>query len=555
MTDAYEHVHDQVEEIAHDWTTFETLDEDELVAQAEEAGTYQLDPLNDDQDVADEMLDNFIHPPDPMDPFTSQHKLGVLPLAVIVFYNVSGGPFGVETSVRAGGNFYALLGFLVMPFVWSLQEALMTAELGTAFPEASGGVAWVEEAFGPSAGWMSGYLGWIAGATDNAIYPVLFLDYLLQSTHTDIDQISPIIRFCFLSITSVLLGYVNWRGLPLVGKMSVWICLLAMSPFIILILVGSSQVDTNRWFEFPNNSDFDTAEEATDDDASGGFFPNAVLGGVLWRPFLNNLFWNLNSFDAAGSFAGEIENSSQLFPRAMFLSVVLVASCYFFPLLIAIGATDAERQDWTDGFLAHVAGEVGGPWLGAWTVFAAAISNIALFQAELSADAFQLMGMADRGHLPKIFSKRSKHGTPTNGIILGIAVIVVMGVSNFEQLIEMLNFNYALSLLMEYCAFLKLRISRPELERPYRIPLNTVGCMLLFTPGILVTLLLLSLATYATFIFVICINIVGMLVFCAKQHSKEMAQKETSSYEKIIDASVETSVDTDETSGLDGNRS
>jgi len=86
-------------------------------------------------------------------------------MAVLIFYSVSGGPFGIETTVRAGGNFYALLGFLVMPLVWSLQEALMTAELGTAFPEASGGVAWVEEAFGHGAGWMSGYLNWVAGAT------------------------------------------------------------------------------------------------------------------------------------------------------------------------------------------------------------------------------------------------------------------------------------------------------------------------------------------------------------------------------------------------------
>jgi hypothetical protein len=96
---------------------------------------------------------------------SSPEKLGVVSMAVLVFYNVSGGPFGIEATVRAGGNMYAILGFLIMPFVWSLQEALMTAELGTAFPEASGGVVWVEEAFGPLAGWMAGYLGWIAGAT------------------------------------------------------------------------------------------------------------------------------------------------------------------------------------------------------------------------------------------------------------------------------------------------------------------------------------------------------------------------------------------------------
>mmetsp|Transcript_18637 Transcript_18637/g.42387 ORF Transcript_18637/g.42387 Transcript_18637/m.42387 type:complete len:89 (-) Transcript_18637:11-277(-) len=86
-------------------------------------------------------------------------------MAVLIFYNVSGGPFGIETTVRAGGNFYAILGFLIMPFVWSLQESLMTAELGTAFPEPSGGVAWLEAAFGEGAGWMTGYLRWISGVT------------------------------------------------------------------------------------------------------------------------------------------------------------------------------------------------------------------------------------------------------------------------------------------------------------------------------------------------------------------------------------------------------
>jgi hypothetical protein len=67
----------------------------------------------------------------PADPFESHitGTIGMIPLAVMVFYSVSGGPFGVEASVRSAGNFYTLLGFLVMPLVWSLQEACMTAEL------------------------------------------------------------------------------------------------------------------------------------------------------------------------------------------------------------------------------------------------------------------------------------------------------------------------------------------------------------------------------------------------------------------------------------------
>jgi amino acid transporter len=136
------------------------------------------------------------------------------------------------------------------------------------------------------------------------------------------------------------------------------------------------------------------------------------------------------------------------------------------------------------------------------------------------------MGMADRGHLPKLFSHRSRHGTPTYGIILGLALIVVMGLSNLDALIELLNFNYAIALLMEYSAFIKLRISRPNLERPWRIPLNTFGCILLFTPTFLITFLVLGLSTYSTFIFTICTNAVGMLVFKAKERSERIRRAE-----------------------------
>jgi len=81
--------------------------------------------------------------------------------------------------VRAAGNLYAILGFLIFPFAWSIPEVLVTAELGSTYPDASGGVAWVEEAFGKFAGLVMGYLSFVSGATDTAIYPVLIIDYAI----------------------------------------------------------------------------------------------------------------------------------------------------------------------------------------------------------------------------------------------------------------------------------------------------------------------------------------------------------------------------------------
>ena len=81
-----------------------------------------------------------------------------------------GGPFGIEASIRAGGAFASILGFLLFPFIWSIPEALVTAELGSALPHASGGVAWVEEAFGRRIGALSGYLNWTSGATVSIMF-------------------------------------------------------------------------------------------------------------------------------------------------------------------------------------------------------------------------------------------------------------------------------------------------------------------------------------------------------------------------------------------------
>jgi amino acid transporter len=478
-----------------------------------------------------------------------QHRhLGAIPLTVLVFYSVSGGPFGVETSIRSAGNLFTILGFVIMPFVWSLPEALMTAELASTFPEAAGGTVWVEQAFGRRAAWLAGFLGWTAGATDNAIYPVLFLDYLVEavsssspsssssstagaaaSNESEADMVvqdvamHPLLRFVLLSLTSISLAYINWLGLPVVSQMSLTICFVAMSPFVILCIVGAFQVDPRQWFKLPTAPTTpvnDDATSASDDDfydIGGGLLSDFTFAGVLWRPFLNNLFWNLNSFDSAGSFAGEVDDPATIFPKVMKWSVFIVAMGYILPLLVALGATPdsvAVQQDWVDGYLARVATNVVGPWLGGWTVLASGISNIALFQAELSGDAFQLMGMADRGYLPNIFTTRSRHGTPTYGLLLGTCVIVVLSVANLDELIEMLNFNYSITLLLEYSAFLKLRLSKPDLHRPYRIPLGTVGCFLFFLPTFAVTLLVLALATYRTLAFSLVTNIVGLAINC-----------------------------------------
>jgi amino acid transporter len=409
-------------------------------------------------------------PPELLHPeFThTSPPLTLWPLAILVFYNVSGGPFGIEPTIRAAGNFYAIMGFCVFPFIWSLPESLVTAELGAVFQDPSGGVAWVHEAFGERMGTLCGYLGWVSGATDNAIYPTLFLEYVTSVIGWDKNEYTGWTRFGFVTAITICLSMLNYTGLEIVGKASLLVCIIAMSPFIIMTIMGAPKVVPSRWLQMPESQSSPQDDDGTqllfDDDfqTSPGPLPLLGLLGILWRPYLNNMFWDFGSFDSAASFAGETSDVKKTYPRGIFIGFVMTVVFYIVPLLVAVGATDYSQSEWVDGHLGAVAVDIGGAWLGAWTIFAAGISNLAMFEAELSADAFQLMGMAERGYLPKLFQKRSRYGTPTTGICVGTMVIIIFGCADFGQLLELLNANYSIALLLQYAAFVKLRLFHKE---------------------------------------------------------------------------------------------
>jgi hypothetical protein len=41
----------------------------------------------------------------------------------------------IQDAVSSGGPLLTIIGFLILPIVWSVPEALITAEMATTFPE------------------------------------------------------------------------------------------------------------------------------------------------------------------------------------------------------------------------------------------------------------------------------------------------------------------------------------------------------------------------------------------------------------------------------------
>lgn len=150
------------------------------------------------------------------------------------------------------------------------------------------------------------------------------------------------------------------------------------------------------------------------------------------------------------------------------LACLLVTLSYTVPLAIGIGATRDDLSSWDEGHLASAANEIAGPWLRWWVVAAAGVSNIGMFEAEMSSDSYQLLGMSQRGMLPKVLSRRSVHGTPTLAIVLSSLGVVLLAALSFKQVLELLNFLYCIAALLEFAAFLKLRSERPDLFSSFK---------------------------------------------------------------------------------------
>ncbi|KAL0369927.1 UNVERIFIED_CONTAM: putative polyamine transporter [Sesamum angustifolium] len=330
-------------------------------------------------------------------------KLALIPLVFLIYFEVAGGPYGEEAAVGAAGPLFAILGFLIFPFIWSIPEALVTAELATTFPGNGGFVIWAHKAFGPFWGSMMGCWKLLSGVINLASYPVLCTDYL--------KLVFPVFssgfpRYLAILFSTLFLSFLNYTGLTVVGYTAVCFGVLSLSPFLVLSLVSIPKIDASRWMSL--------GQKGVQKD---------------WRLFFNTLFWNLNFWDNASTLAA---------------------------LIIA------------------------GDWLKIWIEIGAVLSVIGLYEAQLSSCAYQILGMADIGAVPRLFGARSKwFNTPWVGILVSTLVAVAVSCLNFTDIISSVNFSYSLGMLLEFASFLWLRRKYAEANRPYKVPLPFAGLVVM----------------------------------------------------------------------------
>ncbi len=373
------------------------------------------------------------------------------PLVAVMFFTVSGGPFGLEGLVGAVGPGLAILLLVATPLLYSVPETLLVGELASMLPAEGGYYQWVKRAFGRFWGFWNGWLSWTYSLLDMAIYPVLLLQYARYFA-PGLSRLE-----AWLLCLTLIWGatWLNLRGTRVVGTASGWFVAAVLAPFA--VLAGAALV---RWLAQPA-----TPFPVTPFHAAGTSFIGALGLGV------SQSIWNYSGWDNASTIGGEIDEASATYPRALARALPLVTVVYLVTIVPVLALTD--WRGWTDGAWPMLASTVVGRWLGVWVAVAGMLSAFALFNALLLVYSRIPLVLAQDGLLPAALARTDAGGTPRNAVLVSAVVYSVFALLPFGGLLAGDVLLYTAALALEFAALIGLRRAEPALRGAFRVPVRT----------------------------------------------------------------------------------
>ncbi|QQL49293.1 APC family permease [Mucilaginibacter ginkgonis] len=384
-------------------------------------------------------------------------KIRLFQLVFIIFFTVSGGPYGLESLLSYAGSHYAIIILFVTPILWDVPAILTVAELNSMMPIEGGYYQWVKNALGLRFGFYEGWWTWLYTFIDLAIYPVMFVQYAsyffpwMQQW-----QLPVCLVFIWLS------ALINVWGIKQVGRISVILSVAVLGPFVVLFIAAMM----HHTFAHPQ--------------VTGAATPLkfSSVGMALYI-----VMWNCLGWDNITTYAGEVEQPVRTYLKAVFIAFAMVIAIYLVTIFVA------QRSGIDYNVLSNerfpVLGEfIAGKWLGALIAAGGMASAMGIYTAVLLSVSRIPMVMADDGLLPVGLTKtHSKYETPYRSIILCSLVISVMVLWSFDELVIIDVTVYGAGLFLEYVTLIVTRIKRPDAVRPFKIPLGITGlCIFMALP-------------------------------------------------------------------------
>ena len=356
--------------------------------------------------------------------------------------------------------------WIITLVLFFIPYGLITAELGTTYPDQGGLYVWIKRAFGEKWAARSTWLYWINVALWMPSVYVLFAGMFSQLFAPDLGLWPQIAIGVVMTWVTVWIGVISLET----GK---WFPNLgAFLKALILVVIGVAGI----WYGLTRG----VANELS----FAAILPRWDAG----LAFLPVIVYNFMGFELMSGAAGEMKNPGKDIPRAILISGAFIALFYLLGTVGMLMALPLDQLGLVDGIIDTLRVLFGATGVGGLLVTVLGIGALYTLLANM---VTWTMGAnrtaaeaAAEGELPAVFGRlHPVNKTPVSAfVITGIistAVIVLYGLMavSAEELFWTLFAFSSIIFLMPYLAlfpaFLKLRRSEPGTPRPYRVPGGT----------------------------------------------------------------------------------
>ena len=401
-------------------------------------------------------------------------SIGGMLSGIFVLPGVAFGITGPSVSLA-----FLVAGICIIPAV------LSKAELATAMPKSGGTYVYIDRAFGPLFGVVSGIGLWLSLLLKSAFSLVGLSAYLyvlveLDSFYTTI-----------VAIVSLLLVLVlNLFGVKKVGDAQLAIVGISVTSLVVLIVLGFNSVSVVPPTEFLS-------------DGTLGFF-----SGVAF------LYISYAGVTKIAAIAGEISQPEKNLPRTMIISLLLIMAVYVCVSMVLVRFVDGAALSTDIRPIYTAAAEIGGPIAGYIAGVVGVMTLLSMANSGLLASSRFPFAMARDGALPKVFTSISKqYLTPVFSIIV-TAVVIALAII-FLDVVKIAKLASAFKVLMFVSVNLAVIVFRETNAQWYRPKYKSPLYPFVQVFGVLSGLFLLAFLGSQALLSVLAVFIIGFFVFLA----------------------------------------
>ena len=406
-------------------------------------------------------------------------------------------PYVIAISIGGmlGSGIFVLPGFasgLTGPSVWLayllgavcvLPAALSKSELATAMPSSGGTYVYIERAFGPLFGTISGIGLWLSLLLKSSFALIGLGAYLAVLINIS-DGLTPYVALGFLSIIVLL----NIFGVKKVGKVQLYIVSISLACLAALFFIGFPKVDPDYLEPFMSNGNIGLISAIA--------FVYISYSGVI----------------KVAAIAGEIKNPDKNLPLAMILSLFSIAAIYVFVSFILAGTVNPDSLSIDIRPIHTAAKNVGGDYFG---YFAAVIGVLTLMSGAnsgvLASSRFPF-AMARDLLMPKFFSRiHSKYLTPVFSILFtGLLMTLVILYLDVVKIAKLASaFMVMMFISVNFCVIILRETSAQWYKPTYMSPFYPF--LQIF--GIVSGFFLLLLLGLLPLLSILIISVIGAIIY------------------------------------------